>query len=957
MKPGLSLESLMKYFIVVLITFILVFPGALGASRSLTTTHTSDQKIVSRISSEIEIPPDSDYYLHFDSQALTLNEQDREPATKGLSEQVIAAIAKSPHWIQQRLTNQFQNLNDSGSYADILLNASKQIADEIAFSIACSPSGRVPSAALLKENAESLYAHDQWISYADIVEYDDGTGNYSSTIRYRVLENGIEKYVILPPDIYYWYVVHPKITVEDTDATYGSLWRNYLFEHNDLEYPLLKEKLSTIQYLWDCTSYSQPGYRLWTECNTQHPTAIEAISYWVGKTVPYPAMGDRPGQSCIIAHEHNGWCGELQRIAIAAQRAALIPSVGACNVGEDHVWREFYERGWHENDNWWSDTGGAVDQPDVYAYGWGKNMSAIYQWRGDGTIRQDTAYYIHPEDRITVNFEVKDLYSQPVDGARIIVLVKGPKDITYYTNLFWENIQTIWDKLPELLKGRLLTFLFERIKERFNQIPDSITGVTITTWNYTNSDGLCSFELGKNLEYIFFIQEGNLKKPWELAQHNIIRTLNTHTDKEFKILLPDVSDKPLKRTSQEMPSGDCQFDLSFSSSAYQLQQHFINDGIGRQETLGRIECFFVDQENFQRYKDGNSFTCYHLLETEQTTFTISAPYQDWYLILRNPTHQTYVVVDFSFDVAVQTTTEHVAIVTPNTSLFDTPLYNIGDIIPLSGIVTTDLVTLAIDQNPPTVQLVVVNGEWSYAWDTSAEPLGLHRITVTNPDGTSDEQSILLLDVLPPSLSIDTPEEGAILEHEILTISGQSADNLAMDHVEITLDSITKEASGTTTWGLSWDITALPLGDHILSVKAVDTQGLVSIQARSFVLNESGHNWGPQINTFSHVPTNLTNTSNVIISANVTATGPFALHNVILYWTNGINTMSSEMYRYAQYPIQSRHEEDPLRNQSNNPIFGIELGQFSTGQTITYWIVTNDTAYNTKQSDVASFTIL
>ncbi len=276
------------------------------------------------------------------------------------------------------------------------------------------------------------------------------------------LKTDTERYVTLPSEIYYWYVVHPKITNEDIDAVYGPLWRDYLFEHNDLGYPLLKEKLSTIQYLWDCQSYSQPGGRLWSICINQHPTAIEAISYWIGKTVPNPAIGDRPGQASVIAHEHNGWCGELQKIAIAAQRAALIPSISASNVGEDHVWREFYERGWHENDNWWSDTGGAVDEPDVYAYGWGKNMSAIYQWRGDGTILEDTARYIHPEDRITVDFKVKDLFSQPVDGARVIVLVKGPKDITYYKNLFWEKIQNIWDKLPEILKGKLFTFLFEQ---------------------------------------------------------------------------------------------------------------------------------------------------------------------------------------------------------------------------------------------------------------------------------------------------------------------------------------------------------------------------------------------------------------------------------------------------------------------------------------------------------------
>jgi hypothetical protein len=946
-----------KILVVVSVSVSLVFPGVFGVVRSFNNTLTSDQKTISKISREIEIPPGSDYFIKFDSRNLTLNGQDVEPATKGLSENVIAAIAKSPQWIQRTLTRQFHNLSDPEPYADLLLNSSKQYADEIAFSIACCPGGRVPSADLLKENAESLYEHDQWIQYADIIESDDGAGNYSSTIRYTVLENGTEKQIDLPISIYYWYIVHPKITTEDVDAAYGSLWRDYLFEHNDLGYPLLKEKLSTVRYLWDCTSYYQFGGRLWSDCIKQHPTAIEAVSYWIGKTVPYPAVGDRPGQSCVIAHEHNGWCGELQQIAVAAQRAALIPSVGACNVGEDHVWREFYERGWHENDNWWSDTGGAVDEPDVYAYGWGKNMSAIYQWRGDGIILDDTARYIHPEDRITVSFDVKDGFLQPVDGARVIVLVKGPKDITWIKNFFWETIQGFWDKLPEFLKGKILSFLFERFKERFNQIPDGINGVTITTWNYTDSDGRCSFELGKNCEYLFLIQQGNLKKPWQLARHNILRTLNTHADKEFKIILLDASYKPQRITSQEMPSGDCQFHLSFTSSAYQLQKHFINDGIGRQETLGKIECFFVDQENFQRYKDGKRFTCYNLLEAENTTFSVSAPSQDWFLLFRNPTRQTYVVVDFFLDVAVQTTADHVQIVTPDTSLFEKPIHNTGDTVPLSGIATTEVVTLTFDHNPPIVELAVVNGEWSYEWNTSGESPGIHIITVTSQDNTFDERAILLIDAILPSISIDSPVDGTLLEPGIVNISGKSSDNLGVDHVEIAVDNIWKQAQGTTTWNLSWDITGLPLGDHILSVKAVDTQGLVSIHTRSFVLNESGHVWGPQINTFYHVPTNLTNTSNVIIYANVTATGPFAIHNVILYCKNGIDTASYPIYRYADFPLQSRHEEDPLLNQSNDPVFGIELGQFSTGQTITYWIVSSDTAQNTQQSDVAIFTIL
>jgi len=912
--------------------------------------------MVSKIFREIEIQPESDYFIRFDSQNLTLKGKDVEPWAYGLSASSIVAIAKSPRWIQQRLTSQFHNISDPQSYADVLLNSSKQYADEIAFSIACCPGGRVPSASLLKENAESLYEHDQWISYADIIEYDDGMGNYSSTIRYRVLENGTERYYTLPSEIYYWYVVHPKITNEEIDAVYGPLWRDYLVEHNDLGYPLLKEKLSTIQYLWDCQSYYQPGGRLWSVCINQHPTAIEAISYWIGKTVPNPAIGDRPGQASVIAHEHNGWCGELQKIAIAAQRAALIPSISASNVGEDHVWREFYERGWHENDNWWSDTGGAVDEPDVYAYGWGKNMSAIYQWRGDGTILEDTARYIHEEDRITVDFMVKDLFLQPVDGARVIVLVKGPKDITFYKNLFWEKIQTIWDKLPDVLKGKFISLLFGKIEERFNQIPDIINGVTIATWNYTNSEGRCSFELGKNIDYIFLIQEGNLKKPWQLARHNTLRSFKTGMDKSFTIILLDASHKPQKMTRQEMTPGDCQFHLSIASSGYQLEKHFTNEGVGRHESLVTIDCFFVDSENFQRYRDGQSFVCYQYWNGKDTTLSVSAQNQDWYLILRNYGRQTHILVDFSVDVSVQTTDDLVQIVTPDTSVFEIPIYNVGDTVLVSGVATADLVTLSFDDEPSTIDCPVVNGEWSYAWNTSAEDLGTYEITATH-GGISDKLAILLIDGLPPSLSIDTPVDEDILEQRILNITGQSSDNLAIDHIEVTLNDITREAFGTTSWNLSWDLIGFHLGDYLLSVKAIDVQGLVSVQTRSFVLNESGHTWGPQIINLYHAPAALTNTSNVIIYANVTTTGPFTIKNIILFCDNGTDTTSYQLYRYGDYPVQGRHEEDPLRNQSNAPLFGRGLGQFSTGQTVTYWIVATDTAQNKGQSDAFMFSIL
>jgi hypothetical protein len=941
--------------VVLCVCFFLVIPGTLEAERIVYHPLSTDSQLVSKISREIDLPPDSEYIIHYDAQNQTLYAQDIEPVTAGLSDHVQQAIAKAPRWIQPRLASQFQTLSDPEPYADVLLNASRQYADEIAFSIACCPTGRVPAAALLKENAESLYEHDQCLSYADIVEYDDGRGNYSSTIQYRVVENGTEKYYLLPSDIYYWYVVHPKIANEEIDAVYGPLWRNYLFRHNDLGYPLLKEKLSTIQYLWDCESYSQPAARLWSVCIAQHPTAIEAISYWIGKTVPNPAIGDRPGQASVIAHEHNGWCGELQKIAVAAQRTALIPSIPACNVGEDHVWREFYERGWHQNDNWWSDTGGAVDTPDVYAYGWGKNMSAIYQWRGDGTILQDTARYIHKEDRITVDFTVQNLFLQPIDGARIIVLVKGPKDITFYKNLLWEKIQTFWEKLPEFLKGKLLTLLFDRIQERFEKIPDIINGVTITTWNYTDSTGRCSIELGKNLDYLFLIQEGNLKKPWQLARHTTFRRLKTGEDTSFSLILMDITQKPLKMKHKDLPSGDCQFNLAITSSGYQLVKHFTHESIGRHASQGHIDCFFVDQENLQRYQNGQSFIGYHHWNGQETFLSVSTQNQDWYLILRNHNRQTHVVVDFSVDASLQTTSDHVQIVTPDTTLFETPIFCVGDVVQVSGVATTDLVSLSLGHTG-TIPCPVVNGQWSYAWDTSGETLGTQVLFVES-GGISDERPVLLIDAFPPSLTVDTPLDAAIVGYGILDISGHCSDNMGVDKIEVTLDSLTKVADGTTAWNLSWDLTGLPLGDHLLSVRAIDIHGLVSLQTRSFVLNESGHSWGPQINMISYSPATPTNTSNVIIYANVTSTGPFTIRTITLFCFDGTDTVSYEMYRYADFPVQSRHEEDPFYNESNDPIFGKELGQFDTGQSIGYWIVAVDTAGNRIQSEGDSFTII
>ena len=77
---------------------------------------------------------------------------------------------------------------------------------------------------------------------------------------------------------------------------------------------------------------------------------------------------------------------------------------------------------------------------------------------------------------------------------------------------------------------------------------------------------------------------------------------------------------------------------------------------------------------------------------------------------------------------------------------------------------------------------------------------------------------------------------------------------------------------------------------------------------------------------------------------------------LFYCDNGTKINAHEIYRYGDNPVQKRHEEDPLQNTSNGPIYGYELGHFDSGETLTYWIIAYDVANNSIESYEKSFTV-
>jgi hypothetical protein len=326
---------------------------------------------------------------------------------------------------------------------------------------------------------------------------------------------------------------------------------------------------------------------------------------------------------------------------------------------------------------------------------------------------------------------------------------------------------------------------------------------------------------------------------------------------------------------------------------------------------------------------------------------VPAEDQDWYLVFRNTARRTRLILDFSIAVSTVFEGDKVEIVTPETMVFAHPMIVVGDTVNISGVATDD-VQVEIDGAP--LDVMPGEGYWFVEWNTSGKipgEYGIHALC----GGAEDERLIELLDPVPPVLDVNSPDDGEIIEADSLNISGICRDNTEVVMVEVRVDDEDfQEAIGTDTWYLDWDISGLALGDHTISVRATDNYNGVAVEKVSFVYNESGHEWSPVINLVYHDPEDPTNTSNIRIYANVTQGSPYMLSQVFLYCENASMISVYELYRYGDYPVQPRHEEDPLRNESNDPIYGYELGQIHSGEVIIYWIVAIDTAQNKRISD-------
>jgi len=351
-----------------------------------------------------------------------------------LSSESELAVAKSPAWIRTSLENTLRQLTPENQtkWAGVINNAVDPYIDEIAFSVANSSIEYLSSdfayTELFEDNAFLIYEFDSDLSYVEVVDYglsytDD---NYYSTTKYwKEDANGNLYQIEVPQDIYYWYIVHPKITDEipayidptiiENNGSHsnnitapedGVFWREYLYNHNDEGYPKLK------YYLQDCDI-------AWNGNNLSLDTAIGAIKRWITQSMSFTSNYERPHQPVRIYAKHIGRCGEYSDFTSAATRLALIPSTEILSISSDHVWNEFWDEEWVM----WEPVNGYINNPLVYENGWGKVFGSVIEFSSEGVFTPVTDRY--SEGWSTLEIYINDSNGEPVDGARLLLGTGG----------------------------------------------------------------------------------------------------------------------------------------------------------------------------------------------------------------------------------------------------------------------------------------------------------------------------------------------------------------------------------------------------------------------------------------------------------------------------------------------------------------------------------------------------
>jgi len=170
-----------------------------------------------------------------------------------LSDKQKEALERVPDWMKFDFIDAMRRLENHGdTYADLLLSVEEKLWwDEIAFIISHSETGLLTSSKfdpeLIIRNVELVYLYDEDLQYVEVIDHGvPGIDkDFYTTTKYRIKDGENFEWMEIDKDIYYWYVVHPKMGYEnpswteeisDAGSTYGYFWREYLYYNPSSEY-------------------------------------------------------------------------------------------------------------------------------------------------------------------------------------------------------------------------------------------------------------------------------------------------------------------------------------------------------------------------------------------------------------------------------------------------------------------------------------------------------------------------------------------------------------------------------------------------------------------------------------------------------------------------------------------------------------------------------------------------
>ena len=318
-----------------------------------------------------------------------------------LTELALEAIDLVPDWLRDDLAVNLARLDEAHQDEMALLVVDQDdpyLVDEIAFAIAHTSPEVIEGGwffpQLLTENAEQIYAYDEVLQYVQIDEVGDPLTDpdYYSTTTYLVeIEQGVIEERTVDRDLYYWYIVHPRLEDElpyyvdgwasgdGVNPDDGWHWREFLWSTAtdgcpaERNCPLLSEMMADIEVL------SQRGEESDYETN-----AISGIWGFVHGAISWGAGDERPIQPNRIYAVGCGNCGEYADLFVSSARTALVPCQNVGARSNDHTWGEYWD------DQWWGEFGkyaggvsrnrvdddcdgiadDAMDEDDLDADGW-----------------------------------------------------------------------------------------------------------------------------------------------------------------------------------------------------------------------------------------------------------------------------------------------------------------------------------------------------------------------------------------------------------------------------------------------------------------------------------------------------------------------------------------------------------------------------------------------------------